>query len=338
MRLETIKKIQLADELGLLDPSGETSERGVACLLRASLSRWGLSPKRAVLKYAREQLRAGGVDDVSCIGNVLQRMVALGECDEVYVGFDVYLAPAEPRWVQVGDGAGSYLGVAGPPDGVSEVHTSNHRDIVQRIRINTDDDAALLHVGGAQEVSLADWLTPPEYLRHAARRKRQPVVTSDRVTLEGFWDILEKSLSEEGLALGEDAEVRALTGPPGQFFGRHNAEDLEGRWTVNASQGVWCACRRGFGDTHWHPIILAVNAGDRRALDLYDWDEWRWALLARGRRFGSEEVGQSEPAGCVRLTFPPPAQLHAAMDLLGSPISAWAWEVSQGAPEVWALI
>ena len=336
MTLETLSKAQLAKDLRLIDANGKTSERTVSNLLRAPIARWGLSPKRSVLKYARDQLRAAGVNDVSCVPKVLQHMIALGECDEVYVGHEAYVAPAEPRWLPVGKNAGVYLGVFGPPEGVSMASTSNYHDIVQRIRVDSDDAATRLHVAGVREVLMAEWLSPVNYLRHATRRLRSPA-RSDIVTLASFWDLLEAAVAEEGLPLSADAEVRAVTGEPGQFFGCYNAIAPEGRWTTVAPDGVWCAFRRGYGEKHWHPTIIAVDGEERRALDLYDQDEWRWALLARGRRLGLDEVILTEDES-VRLTFPAPAQLRAAMDLLGPSTAPWTWDLQHGAPDVWALV
>ncbi len=336
MTIEAITKKQLANELQLVNERDETSENAVAGLLRTPLSRWRLSPKRAILQYVRDQLRAAGVDDATSVPRVLERLVVLGECDEVYVGNELYLAPAEPRWVPVGEGVGVFLGVSGPPEGVSRAPSGGHRDIVQRIRVASDNDAARLQVDGVREVSMAEWLSPIGYLRHAARRLRRPA-RSDTITLASFWDLLEENLAEEGLPLSVDAEVRTVRGEPGQFFGRHDAPDPDGRWAATAPNGVWCAVRRGYGEMHWHWAVIAVDGEERRALDLYDSDEWRWALLARGRRLGSDEVVLTS-SGSVRLTFPAPAQLRAAMDLLGVSSAPWVWGRKPGAPDVWALV
>jgi hypothetical protein len=82
---------------------------------------------------------------------------------------------------------------------------------------------------------------------------------------------------------------------------------------------------------------MAVAGDDRRALDLYDADEWRWAVLARGRRIGAEEVVRADGRR-VQLTFPAPGQLRAAMDILGRPSGAWAWDVSPDGPDLWGLL
>jgi hypothetical protein len=338
MTLETITKAQLADHLRLNGESGKVSNRGVASLLRAPLARWGLSPKRAILRYARDQLRAAGLDDAERVAQVFAYMVALGECDEVYVGDELYVAPGEPRWMSVGENSGVYLHVSDPPDGIARASGGDHRDIVQRIRVETDDDAARLQLAGVREVSMAEWLSPIGYLRHATRRLGKSV-RSDTVSLASFWDLLESELARQGLPLSADADVRAVTvaADSKQFFGRHDAANPEGRWTDVAPDGVWCAFRRGYGEQHWHPTLVAVNGGERRALDLFDRDEWHWALLARGRRFGSDEIVRRSN-GSAHLTFPAPSQIRAGMDLVGVPTSAWGWELHPGAPDLWALL
>lgn len=334
MTLWTQSRAKLGTQLGYVDAEGKPSDRALANLLRASLSRWGLSPKRAVFKHARNHLRAVGVEDVSSVPRVLQRLVDLGECDEVYVGNESYLAPAAPRWILVSDGVATFLGVSQPPDELSLVD-GNHREITRRVLVEKDEDAAVLQVAGVREVSLAEWLVPPGYFRHASRRMSQPV-RSDAFSLGDFWDLLEETLMREGLMLGADAEVRFLGGRPGEFFGRHDTLQPEGRWTKDSGEGVWCAYRRGYGDSHWHPCIVAVYSDGMRVLDLYDKDEWRWALLARGKRRGAGEVGRSEGRR-VQLTFPAPSQLRAGMDILGSPSNAWAWDVNPNGPDLWGL-
>jgi hypothetical protein len=141
----------------------------------------------------------------------------------------------------------------------------------------------------------------------------------------------------EGLPLSVDADLRAVTGELGSFFGRHDATYPEGRWTTVVPDGVWCAVRRGYGERHWHPMVVAVDGEERRALDLYDFDEWRWALLGRGKRLGADEVHRIS-SGNVQLTFPAPEQLRAAMDLVGSPTAPWGWDIEPSAPDVWALV
>ena len=335
MSLRTLPRRQLGTHLGYLDDEGNPSDRAVADLLRAPLNRWGLSPKRAVLEYARAELRACGIEDVSSVPRILQRLIELGECDDLYVGHEPYLAPGTPRWIPVGGGFAVYLGAGEPPDDL--VLADGHPlDIVRRLRIEADEDAATLELAKAQEMSLAEWLVPLHYFRHASRRKRQPA-RSDKVSLIRFWDLLEEAVTEEGLPLAPDAEVRALGGRPGEYFGRHFSVEPEGRWTTEPEDGLWCAYRHGYGEAHWHPCIISVAGDIRRILDLYDDDEWRWALLARGRNVGVEEIVRVE-GHRIQLTFPVPNQLRAAMDILGRTSGAWAWEVNADGPNLWQLV
>ena len=61
MTVETLTRAEFARELGYVDADGNPSDRAIAQLLRNALGRWGLSPKRALVGYARDQLRAGDV-------------------------------------------------------------------------------------------------------------------------------------------------------------------------------------------------------------------------------------------------------------------------------------
>lgn len=335
MRLRTLSRAQLCTEMSYLDAEGRVSDRKVADLIRLSLSRWGLSPKRNVLGYARGQLRVAGIEDVASVTETLQRLVDLGECEEVYVGTELHLAPAEPRWIPIGDGVATYLGVSQPPNGLSVIN-GKHDDIICRLRVDTDEDAAVLQLAGIREVSVSEWLAPFGYLSHATRRMRQPA-RSDSMSLGKFWGLLEDALTAEGLPLGDDAEIRYLGGRPGKFFGRHDSSEPEGRWITDIQDGVWCAFRRGYGEAHWHPCVIAAFQGGKRVLDLYDLDEWRWAVLARGQEVGPEEIVYKNEK-MVRLTFPAPNQLRAAMDIVGSPQGAWGWNTNPNCPDLWGAI
>lgn len=335
MSLRTLPRAELSAYLGYLDDEGNPSDRATADLLRGPLNRWGLSPKRAVLEYARAELRACGIEDVSGVPRILQRLVELGECDSVYVGHEPYLAPATPRWIPVGGDLAVYLG-AGEPPGDLTVTDRSHLDIVRRVRVDADENVTTLALAGAQETSLAEWLMPLHYVRHVSRRMRQPV-RSDKVSLIRFWELLETECTAEGLSLASDARVRVVGGRPGGYFGRYYSVEPEGRWTSEPEEGMWCGYRQGYGEAHWHPCIISIAGHDRRMLDLYDKDEWRWALLARGRCTGAEETVRSEREA-VRLDFPAPNQLRAAMDILGKRSGSWAWEVNPGGPSLWQLL
>ena len=338
--MQVTTREEFTRELGIVGDEGVLSERGLAELLRPPLARWGLSPRTALLRHARDQLDAAGVrvQASPLVAQILDRLVCLGECDEVWIAHERYLAPTLPRWIPTGTAAGALLGVGPIPKDVVELPSGGEHDLVRRIRIRDDDDLYALHMAGVRQTSIEEWLRPHGYLRHAARRKER-VVRSDKLTLSQFWDLLVQSLAESGRPVGNEAEVRAVTGVPGAFFGRYRAPRCEGRWSEEVPDGVWCAYRRGYGDEHWHPIVVTVDGGERRTLDLFDADEWRWALVARGHSIGvSEQIDRLEQR--VQLHFPAPRQFVAAMDLLGPRIKprSWSWKTDPSAPDPWITL
>lgn len=336
MMLHKIGRDSYVREIGLVDDDGHVIERGLADLLRSALARWGLSSKAAVLRYARQHLEASellaGRSDL--VARVLGTMEQLGECAEVSVDGERYIAPTPPRWIRTGKGIGSFLSVGPVPKGVvKQAQRDRGRDIVRRIAVQTDEDQEVLRLAGVSEISLQDWLTPLRYLAYATRRRGSPV-RIDALDLSGFWEFLASEVEEAAQPLSDEADVRAVVGKSGTFFGSHKAENCEGRWRDDARDGMWCAYRRGYGSSHWHPIILLVDGSRRRALDLFDVDEWRWALLAQGHH--QEWPRHIENVdGRVQLTFPAPDQLMAALDILGPRVAAWSWDVDRDAPNPW---
>ena len=76
MTIETLTRAQLASDLSYTDAEGNPSQRAIAQFMRDALVRWGMCPKRALLKHAREQLRAGDVatDTVPCRAAIRMRI------------------------------------------------------------------------------------------------------------------------------------------------------------------------------------------------------------------------------------------------------------------------
>ena len=339
MSVESIRRDTFARDLGLISVDGKASERALADLIRVPLSRWGLSPRSHVLRYARDQLDAAGLRDrlSQLLPAALKSLTRLGECADVVIGDERYIAPAPPRWIRTGEASAALLSVAPAPDGIVE-HVPRHggSDVVRRIQVQSDDDLVALRMAGVGETTMDGWLKPHAYLECARRKERRPV-RSDEMSLARFWELLASAVASDGLALGDDGEVRIVVGEPGGYFGRHDQDTCEGRWSEVAPDGVWCAYRRGYGIQHWQPIVLAVAGRSWRALDLYDHDEWRWALIARGRHAGSDEQ-VSLADGTVRVSFPAPDQLITAMDILGPRCSPWSWQVEHLAPNPWLLL
>ena len=337
MILERVKQSEYARELGLIAHDGSILSRGVADVLRAPLERWGLSPRTAVLHQARKQLDAAGLLGKTSqpLETILAHMIQLGECAEVKIGYDRYIAPVPPRWIRTGQGSGTLLSIFSVPEEIlASVSTNGGHDIVRRIRVQCDKDLAALRIAGVQETSLRKWLRPFGYLTHA-RRRQQTLIRSDLFSLSEFWKMLVSQVESVGQPLSNEAKIRAVVDRPGGYFGRHHSPKCEGRWTEDIPNGVWCAYRQGYGPRHWHPIILLVEGILRRAIDLYNQDEWLWAFVARAVCNGIQEQVERVD-NQVKLTSPIPAQLSAAMDILGPQRNPWIWEVHPATPLPWS--
>ena len=335
MTVETLTRAEFARQLGYVDLDGNPSARAIAQLLRDAMGRWGLSPRRALFRFARDQLRAGHVP-VDRVPEVLDRLVSLGECAEVAIGHELFIAPAEPRWIAIGDGRAVLLGPIAVPAGLSRVMGLPPEDMVVRVTLDSEEMAGELYAGRGRQVSLEEWLHPCDYLRYVARREGG-AVRGDQWDLARFWERLVSAIDEEGLLLGPDAEFRAVVGSAGGFFGRHAAPCVEGRWVEQPPSGVWCAYRKGHGDDRWLPTLVSVDGDERRALDLFDDDEWRWALLARSKAVSAAEVAQCGN-GEVCMTWPLPTQLRAAMNIIAVPAGSWRWRIAEDAPDLWSLL
>ena len=336
MILQPSDRSILARELGLVE-GDEIPRRGVAGLLRAALARWGLCPRRPLTRYARQQLEAVHFSEqpsAAVVSDVLQDLHALRECDEVMIGAERYVAPGYSRWIRTGVETVTLLGVSPVPKGLVICEPSNQRDVVRRVRLNGEQDLETLYGSDFEEYSFESWLRPLHYLRHQRRRIGHPI-REDRVTLRSFWDALVEAVTAEGRIVGGEADVRVLAGTPGAYFGRYNTPECEGRWTAEPEDGVWCGYRRGYGDIHWHPVVVAVDGAERRLVDLFDRDEWHWALLARAQAFGPCEVVR-ESDNTIEFTFPLPSQFATAMDLMAPRLAAWKWQIPEGVTRFWS--
>ena len=323
-----------AQEMGLTT-SGEVSRRGTAGLLRSALERWGLSPRRALTRYARQQLGATLLSDqpATFVDDVLSELRSLQECDEVSIGHERYVVAGYPRWIRTSKRTAALLGVDPVPAGLSVSEAPAQSDIVRRVRVDAERDFEILHDAGYVEWSFEAWLRPLNYMRHLRRRAGR-LMREDNSNLRQLWDFLVQTVAAEGRPVSEEAPLRVLTGSPGSFFGKFHAPKDEGRWTTQAEDGVWCGYRKGYSDAHWYPVVVAIDGDERRIVDLYNHDEWRWAMLARAQATGVYEVIR-ESGDTVELTCPLPAQLYSAMTLLGPKLGAWTWKVPEGATRFW---
>jgi len=177
-------------------------------------------------------------------------------------------------------------------------------------------------------MSFSEWIGPADFHSHLARR----VGSHTGSTIREFWRCLTDALTQDGNPL-DPITLRAVVGSPTAtgFFGRHNAPRVSGRWASTVPDGTWCGVRPGRNPNEWHPVLAKVEGATTRALDLYNWDEWAWALLARGIVTGMPEYSNWRN-GILTFEHPVPMQFVRAMRLLGGPGQRpWTWQVSETA-------
>lgn len=330
----------LGRRLGYIGAAGQISERAVADLLRAALARWGLSPKSKLLHYAREELRIAGLDEeVERVAKIADALGELGDCAELEVEGEAQLSPTPPRWLRVGENQAALLGSAQPPEG-AEPPLISSSDLVRRVAL-TDKTEAALEAAGLRGAEFSAWAAPPGYHRHLRRRLGGEAVLIDGGSLPRLWKQLEELCEAEGGPVADDeSKLRCVAGAPGEYFPGRASKG--GRWRdpAHVGDGTYCAIRAGYNEQHVHPCLLLKQGGQLRLADLWDFDEWRWALLARGQALSAPEqvsIERGDGVTCARLSFPPPAQLRAAMQLLGPPCGPRKWQLAPGHPRPWEL-
>ena len=85
--------------------------------------------------------------------------------------------------------------------------------------------------------------------------------------------------------------------------------------------------RAGRNANEWHPIVIDARGDAPRAIDCYDWDEWSWALRARGVAMGTPERIRVS-GSTIQFEHPIPLQLQRALRILGSAgARPWSWDL-----------
>lgn len=321
--MKLVGRSEIGPALGLCDASGEPVHRGVADALRQAVHRWQVADRSAVLRHVRGQLSAVQASDTTVAKAVLDQLVSLGDLSAVHVDGTQYIVPSEPRWMQTAPDAAVALGLSQLPSGLRAPTDQDPLDILHRVAL-TPDLPAEFEASQVRKITLDEWLEPLAYQRTAESRGFD---SSWRLELQDYWALTIAKAHAEALPASEDADLRVLTGPPGGFFGRYSSPEPEGRWSTDATSGDWLGYRHGYGEAHWHPVILSITDGRRRVWDLFDADEFRWLLLARSIAQSEQEVVHRSERQ-VRFTFPLPDQLTTAMDLLGRRSGAWTWDIA----------
>lgn len=318
--LEEFTSEELRERLGL-----ETLKNGgpaigpVAEAVRSCVRAWRSPARARVTAYLHRQLTAAGFEEEAVrarVGEVVTALVEVGDLTSVRLAGKSSLVLSRPQWISISAEDFVFLG----------------QDDGKTLALQPTEGYVRRGVAHAEHVSPIDFATfmgAPAYLRHLARRTDSAV----NGTLSEYWAILCAEVRHNGLPL-DASQFRAVVDSPGTNqgrFGRHNQAIVSGRWKTIAPDGIWCAVRPGRHINEWHPILIEVVGHEILSLDLFDWDEWNWALLARGVASGTPERS-AWSNGHLAFEHPVPEQHRRALRLLGQPGPlAWTWKISKGA-------
>lgn len=318
--LEALDPNMLRTRLALdVDNGGLPAVGSVAALARACIRSWRWPARARVTAYLHRQLIAAGFNEEQvrdCVRDVVDALMDIGDVTAVRLDGKASLVPSRRTWIHIGEAGYVVLGEAADEPTIKQ-------DCRRYSRLTAFGPEHLA------PLAFSDWLGPAAFRSHLTRR------LGGRAdgTIGEFWAVLSSALRHEGNPL-DPAQLRAVVGPPGAhagFFGRHNSPTVSGRWASAVPNGTWCGVRPGRNANEWHPILAIVEGREAQALDLYDWDEWNWALLARGVAVGAPERS-SWQNGVLAFEYPVPAQFIRALRLLGGPGDrAWTWNISEAA-------
>lgn len=291
----------------------------VADAARACVRAWRSPARARVTAYLHRQFIAAGFEEElvrARVGEVIDALIEVGDVTPVRLSGKASLVLSRPQWIRIAADDFAFLG----QDDAEMPALRSTAGFVRR---------GIASAEHATPIELAEYMGPPGFRRHLARRTGG---TGDGALTE-FWSTLSATLRHDGQPL-DATQLRAVVDPPGTHdgrFGRYNQPTVSGRWKTAAPDGTWCAVRPGRNPNEWHPILIRVTGNEVQSLDLFDWDEWDWALLARGDALRVPERA-TWAGGTLSFEHPVPAQFRRALRLLGAPGAwAWTWEMTEGA-------
>lgn len=318
--LETLTPETLRSRLRLeAAPDGGPAVHSVANATRSCVRAWRSPARVRVTAYLHRQLLAAGFEEElvrTRVGEVVDTLIEVGDLTQVRLNGKASLVLSRPQWIAIAENDLAFLG----QEDVESPATRSTDGYVRRCAAPPVD---------VLPTDFAAFMGQPGYWRHLARRTGG----TGESTLSEFWATLSGSLRHDGQPL-DATQLRALIDPPGTHqgrFGRYNQPAVSGRWKTVAPDGTWCAARPGRNPNEWHPIVIRVTGGEVLSLDLFDWDEWNWALLARGVAVGAPERA-IWAAGTLSFEHPVPVQFRRALRLVGTPgVWRWTWTMTEGA-------
>jgi hypothetical protein len=343
MRALSVTPLDLAARFGFArGTDGVVTWSGLGDLTREAAGRWSLMRRATLQRFVARALDASGVDDegtLSRLGDAVDQLIHLGDLEPVYIGEPdsneiadteldklvvgtpgVRLAATRPRYVPLGERLLLVgLSAGGIPVATERFGGAESSASLARWAANDDLTRAQLDAAGFAECEVEDWMGLPGWLEYQERRR-----AAKAADLAGLWSLLLANLDQFGMPVSDAGSYALIAGTPGRYFGR--PEKLDGRWVRGdvAPVGVWCGVVHGHGERHLRPVVVdSKNGRAVRALELYDLDELRWALLARGCHEQREVVRAG--GGRLDLTFPCPSAWRRVAALCK--VEAWRWSL-----------
>ncbi|WP_227243247.1 hypothetical protein [Paraburkholderia caribensis] len=317
--LENLDPNMLRQRLGFeTDSAGAPAVGSVAAAARACIQSWRSPARARVTTYLHRQFLAAGFEEEQprdYVKDVIDALIDIGDVTRVRLDAKDSLLLSSPSVVSISDEAFIVLGrvddhlLAGSSSSLYARHTSSLPVAIKA-------------------TSFSEWIGSADFHSHLARR----VGSQTGGTIREFWHCLTDALTHDGNPL-DSMKLRAVVGSPTPtgLFGRHNAPGVTGRWASTVPDGTWCGVRPGRSPNEWHPVLAKVEGTATTTVDLYNWDEWAWALLARGIVTGMPEYSNWRN-GILAFEHPVPTQFVRAMRLLGGPGERpWTWQVSEAA-------
>lgn len=314
----------------LIDPNSRSrpSPAAIARWVQETVKLWGATRQARVTSYIARLLDLRGVEEPERRAREsVDHTVALGEVERATVHGQPWLMPTFPRLVRVAADLQLVLGegleiLAVEPNEDEEWCAANTTRWLPLSREAVSERHADLNY---VEQDLVDWLGEPGWAttfeRLSGRRSG---------TLTELWGELERAVAEHGVPSDGPARLRVVLGEPGDFFGGVRGERIEaksGRWSGvdDLRDGVYVGARPGPVSSSWRQCVVSASGGELKVLDLWDWEELCWALIARGVSAGKREVVNKRTGGSYTVTMPAPRQVQRLLSCMGPPDPQRKW-------------
>jgi hypothetical protein len=318
-----------------VDVNGALTAASIARLCRSAVQRWGVCTDLQLRRFVALQVAAATDDSEAenlAVPDVIEELLRLGDLARVRLDGRRHLARTPPRWIRLTKSLAVLVGTQPTPAALEGQRALAPEMCSRHLKLEATSQA-LLRGEGVAEQSLSAWLGAPGFLRHLQRRG-----VRRGAGLSALWETIAEAVGRDGLSVNDSSSLRVVSGSPGDFFGALG-EKVTGRWRALEAPGIWLGARPGLGnDRHWLRVAVAVQQDmTTRMLDLYDHDEFHWALIARGVATGQEETPRQDGRQ-VSFVTPPPQQVARVMTLCAERrLGAWTWELPEGLEHIWRV-